>query len=150
MAPCHSAKHQRAAWGGIGGCCPGSGAPAAAAGSARRDPASRLTWAARGGRGDRGDRPSSARTQERKQPAAAGGPTGRGGAAAPGRLWPWCCTARRPLRARGPSAPTRGWHGPRCPLLPRVTPAPGRAGGPAGRTSEEPRCPAPARSPGRP
>lgn len=27
---------------------------------------------------------------------------------------------------------------PRCPLPPRVTPAPGKAGGPAGRTSEEP------------
>lgn len=57
----------------------------------------------RGTRGPR-HRPSPACTRERKHPGAAGGPTGRGGAAVPARLWPWCCTAR------GPSAPTRGWH----------------------------------------
>lgn len=49
-------------------------------------------------------------------------------------LWPWCCTGPGP--ADRPPRPRAGR--PRRPLPPRVTPAPGEAGGPAGRTSEEP------------
>lgn len=87
-----------------------------------------LPWATHGGSG------TLLHLHERKQPTAAGGPTGRGGTgfrrgsghgAAP-------APALRTFRAH----PRAGR--PRCPLPPRVTPAPGKAGGPAGRTSEEP------------
>ncbi|CAN8187503.1 unnamed protein product [Coccothraustes coccothraustes] len=124
MAPWHSAKHHREAWGGIGGV-----ALAPELRWHHPEPARvLLPWAAHGGRG------TLLHLHERKAPTAAGGPTGRGGTAVPAWLWPWCCTGPGP--ADLPPHPRAGR--PRCPLPPRVTPAPGKAGGPAGRTSEEP------------
>lgn len=57
------------------------------------------------------NRPFFSRTHGRKPAAAADRPTGRGRAAGPARLWPWCCTDLRPHRYRGASAPSRRWHG---------------------------------------
>lgn len=104
--------------------CPGSGAPMASPGASSRPPALGHP------RGPR-DSPPPAREKSTHGGGRPDG-TGRDGGAGVALAM----VLHRP-RPRGPSAHPRAGR-PRCPLPPRVTPAPGKAGGPAGRTSEEP------------
>lgn len=122
MAPWHSAKHQREAWGGIGG---------AALAPERRwhrpEPAGfLLPWVAHAGRG------TLLHLHERKPPRAAGGPTGRDGTGRDGGAGVALAMVLHRPRPCRPSVPPAGRTAP-LPLPPWVTPTPGKAG-----TSEEP------------
>lgn len=123
MAPWHSAKHQREAWGGIGGA-----ALAPELRWHRRELAGLgflLPWATHGGRG------TLPHLHERKAPREAGGPTGGTGRDGEGRR---CRRGSGHGAAPAPAPrtfrPTRGQDGP---AASSVTPPPGKAG-----TSEEP------------
>lgn len=129
MAPWHSAKHQRAAWGGIGGGFPGSGA--ARGGIGRSQPAPSSPGLPTGTAG-------LLHLPRRKEARDAGGPTGRGGRAVALTM------VLHRARPRGLSALSRGQE--------EAPAGRSRLADPGSRRSGRPRRPhlGRARSPGRP